>query len=140
MERNDIDQRSECVSNPDETELFDQVLSSILQKLRAIYEHHHERNDRSLSDRSQRQLSDHLGKILRAKTNRFWSNFFVSQDVLRKICAISGQVLRICILRNRELQALVEFDSIDTARRIKSELDGVKRKDEFLKRKTFVCL
>ncbi len=45
--------------------------------------------------------------------------------MIRKICSITGQLLRICILRKRNIQVLVEFDSIDTARRIKNELDGV---------------
>ncbi len=50
--------------------------------------------------------------------------FFNIQDIIRKICSITGQLLRICILRKRALQVLVEFDSIETARRIKNELDG----------------
>jgi hypothetical protein len=51
--------------------------------------------------------------------------FFNIQDIIRKICSITGQLLRICILRKRAIQVLVEFDSIETARRIKNELDGV---------------
>lgn len=45
--------------------------------------------------------------------------------MIRKICSVTGQILRICILRKRIVQALVEFDSFETARRIKDELDGV---------------
>jgi len=52
-------------------------------------------------------------------------NFFSIQDVIRKICSVSGQILRICILRKRILQVLVECDSFETARKIKAELDGV---------------
>ncbi|CAF1959802.1 unnamed protein product [Rotaria magnacalcarata] len=48
----------------------------------------------------------------------------ITLDVMRKICAITGQVLRICILRKRILQVLIEFDSMDTARKVKDELDG----------------
>ncbi len=48
------------------------------------------------------------------------------QDVIRKICSVTGQLLRICILRKRNIQVLAEFDSIDTARRTKNELDGVR--------------
>ncbi|CAF3433346.1 unnamed protein product [Rotaria sp. Silwood1] len=48
----------------------------------------------------------------------------ITLDVIRKICAVTGQVLRICILRKRIVQALVEFDAIETARKIKDELDG----------------
>lgn len=48
----------------------------------------------------------------------------ITLDVIRKICSITGQILRISILRQVELQALVEFDSIETARRIKDELNG----------------
>jgi hypothetical protein len=50
---------------------------------------------------------------------------FSIQDVIRKICSVSGQILRICILRKRVLQVLVECDSFETARKIKAELDGV---------------
>ena len=49
------------------------------------------------------------------------------KDVIRKICAMTGQVLRICILRKRDVQVLVEFDSPQSARKIKDELDGVSR-------------
>ncbi|CAF2649264.1 unnamed protein product [Rotaria sp. Silwood2] len=48
----------------------------------------------------------------------------ITLDVIRKICSVTGQVLRICILRKRIVQALIEFDSIETARKIKDELDG----------------
>ncbi|UJR28544.1 hypothetical protein I4U23_009779 [Adineta vaga] len=48
----------------------------------------------------------------------------ITLDVIRKICSITGQILRICILRKRSIQVLIEFDSTDTARRVKAELDG----------------
>ncbi|CAF1207454.1 unnamed protein product [Adineta ricciae] len=48
----------------------------------------------------------------------------ITLDIIQKICSITGQILRICILRRRSIQVLVEFDSAETARRIKLELDG----------------
>ncbi|CAF4420372.1 unnamed protein product, partial [Adineta steineri] len=48
----------------------------------------------------------------------------ITLDVIRKICSITGQILRICILRKRIIQVLIEFDSFETARKVKDELDG----------------
>ena len=64
--------------------------------------------------------------MLHSSLNGEWWTIVMFQDVIRKICSTGGQVLRICILRKRDLQALVEFESIETSRRIKAELDGVR--------------
>ncbi|BES88397.1 RRM [Nesidiocoris tenuis] len=48
----------------------------------------------------------------------------ITVDVLHTICTPSGQVLRIVIFKKNGVQAMVEFDSIDTAKRVKETLNG----------------
>ncbi|CAF4323574.1 unnamed protein product, partial [Didymodactylos carnosus] len=45
-------------------------------------------------------------------------------EVIHKICSFVGKVLRIIIVRKRGVQALVEFDSPETASKVKVELNG----------------
>jgi heterogeneous nuclear ribonucleoprotein L len=51
----------------------------------------------------------------------FFSSF---QDVLHTICQASGQVLRIVIFKKNGVQAMVEFDSVESAIRAKETLNG----------------
>ncbi|XP_014253220.1 heterogeneous nuclear ribonucleoprotein L isoform X13 [Cimex lectularius] len=48
----------------------------------------------------------------------------ITVDVLHTICKPNGQVLRIVIFKKNGVQAMVEFDSIDTAKRVKEALNG----------------
>ncbi|XP_066900984.1 heterogeneous nuclear ribonucleoprotein L isoform X12 [Halyomorpha halys] len=48
----------------------------------------------------------------------------ITVDVLHTICTPNGQVLRIVIFKKNGVQAMVEFDSIDTARKVKDALNG----------------
>lgn len=48
----------------------------------------------------------------------------ITVDVLHTICQASGQVLRIVIFKKNGVQAMVEFDSIDSAVRAKDTLNG----------------
>ncbi|CAF1379840.1 unnamed protein product, partial [Didymodactylos carnosus] len=47
----------------------------------------------------------------------------ITVDVMHKICSAIGNVLRIVIMRKRGVQALVEFDTPETAALAKTELD-----------------
>ncbi|XP_073987246.1 heterogeneous nuclear ribonucleoprotein L isoform X10 [Rhodnius prolixus] len=48
----------------------------------------------------------------------------ITVDVLHTICTPNGQVLRIVIFKKNGVQAMVEFDNIDTAKRVKEALNG----------------
>nr|CAI5840829.1 unnamed protein product [Callosobruchus analis] len=48
----------------------------------------------------------------------------ITVDVLHTICQSSGQVLRIVIFKKNGVQAMVEFDSIESAMRAKENLNG----------------
>ncbi|VDP13188.1 unnamed protein product [Soboliphyme baturini] len=48
----------------------------------------------------------------------------INVDVIHTICESHGQVLRIAIIRRTMLQALVEFDSVESARKAKYVLNG----------------
>uniref|UniRef100_A0A1B6DH03 RRM domain-containing protein n=1 Tax=Clastoptera arizonana TaxID=38151 RepID=A0A1B6DH03_9HEMI len=48
----------------------------------------------------------------------------ITVDVLHTICSPIGQVLRIVIFKKNGVQAMVEFDSIETAKRAKENLNG----------------
>uniref|UniRef100_A0A0K8SUU7 RRM domain-containing protein n=1 Tax=Lygus hesperus TaxID=30085 RepID=A0A0K8SUU7_LYGHE len=48
----------------------------------------------------------------------------ITVDVLHTICTPNGQVLRIVIFKKNGVQAMVEFDSIETAKRVKEALNG----------------
>ncbi|KAK9745092.1 RRM-like domain [Popillia japonica] len=48
----------------------------------------------------------------------------ITVDVLHTICQSSGQVLRIVIFKKNGVQAMVEFDSIESAVRAKDTLNG----------------
>lgn len=48
----------------------------------------------------------------------------ITVDVLHTICTPNGQVLRIVIFKKNGVQAMVEFDSIETARKVKEALNG----------------
>lgn len=50
--------------------------------------------------------------------------FFPFQDVLHKICHPHGQVLRIVIFKKNGVQAMVEFDSLESATRARENLNG----------------
>lgn len=50
--------------------------------------------------------------------------FFILQDVLHKICQPHGQVLRIVIFKKNGVQAMVEFESIEAATRVRDNLNG----------------
>src|SRR5699024_7047471 len=46
------------------------------------------------------------------------------QEVIHQICSPSGKVLRIVIFKKNGIQAMVEFDSIESAKRAKQALNG----------------
>lgn len=46
------------------------------------------------------------------------------QDVIHQICSPQGKVMRVVIFKKNGVQAMVEFDSIDSARRAKLNLHG----------------
>jgi heterogeneous nuclear ribonucleoprotein L len=46
------------------------------------------------------------------------------QDVLHTISSTYGQVLRIVIFKKHGVQGMVEFDSIESAKRAKESLQG----------------
>jgi heterogeneous nuclear ribonucleoprotein L len=48
----------------------------------------------------------------------------ITVDVLHTICQASGQVLRIVIFKKNGVQAMVEFDSVESAIRAKETLNG----------------
>ena len=48
----------------------------------------------------------------------------ITTDIISQICRPCGTVLRICIIRRRGVQALVEFDSMLSAMRAKASLNG----------------
>ncbi|XP_013379094.1 heterogeneous nuclear ribonucleoprotein L isoform X2 [Lingula anatina] len=48
----------------------------------------------------------------------------ITVDVLHTICSPNGQVLRIVIFKKNGVQAMVEFDSIESAQRAKQALNG----------------
>ncbi|XP_008191778.1 heterogeneous nuclear ribonucleoprotein L isoform X1 [Tribolium castaneum] len=48
----------------------------------------------------------------------------ITVDVLHTICQASGQVLRIVIFKKNGVQAMVEFDSVESAVRAKETLNG----------------
>ncbi|XP_023703865.1 heterogeneous nuclear ribonucleoprotein L isoform X2 [Cryptotermes secundus] len=48
----------------------------------------------------------------------------ITVEVLHTICSPSGQVLRIVVFRKNGIQAMVEFDSIESAKRAKESLNG----------------
>ena len=43
---------------------------------------------------------------------------------MHKICSIHGHILRIAVFKKNGIQAMVEFDSIDTANDVKNHLQG----------------
>ncbi|XP_056638179.1 heterogeneous nuclear ribonucleoprotein L [Diorhabda carinulata] len=48
----------------------------------------------------------------------------ITVDVIHTICQSSGQVLRIVIFKKNGVQAMVEFDGVDSAMRAKESLNG----------------
>nr|XP_023020045.1 heterogeneous nuclear ribonucleoprotein L-like [Leptinotarsa decemlineata] len=48
----------------------------------------------------------------------------ITVDVLHTICQSSGQVLRIVIFKKNGVQAMVEFESVESAMRAKDSLNG----------------
>ncbi|KAH9400797.1 hypothetical protein TYRP_002374, partial [Tyrophagus putrescentiae] len=48
----------------------------------------------------------------------------ITCDVIHQICSPSGKVLRIVIFKKNGIQAMVEFDSTDSAKRAKHALNG----------------
>jgi heterogeneous nuclear ribonucleoprotein L len=48
----------------------------------------------------------------------------ITCDVINQICTPSGKVLRIVIFKKNGVQAMVEFDSVDSAKRAKQALHG----------------
>lgn len=48
----------------------------------------------------------------------------ITVDVLHTICSPIGQVLRIVIFKKNGVQAMVEFDNVETAKRAKESLNG----------------
>lgn len=46
------------------------------------------------------------------------------QDVIHQICSPQGKVMRVVIFKKNGVQAMVEFDSVDSARRAKLNLHG----------------
>ncbi|XP_067007690.1 heterogeneous nuclear ribonucleoprotein L isoform X2 [Anabrus simplex] len=48
----------------------------------------------------------------------------ITVEVLHTICSPNGQVLRIVIFKKNGVQAMVEFDSVDSAKRAKDALSG----------------
>nr|XP_011442524.1 heterogeneous nuclear ribonucleoprotein L isoform X2 [Crassostrea gigas] len=48
----------------------------------------------------------------------------ITVDVMHKICTAYGQVQRIVIFKKNGVQAMVEFDTVDTAKRAKQNLNG----------------
>ncbi|KPM09366.1 heterogeneous nuclear ribonucleoprotein L-like protein [Sarcoptes scabiei] len=46
------------------------------------------------------------------------------QDVIHQICSPNGKVLRIVIFKKNGIQAMVEFDSVESAKRAKHSLNG----------------
>ncbi|KAK7874369.1 hypothetical protein R5R35_007830 [Gryllus longicercus] len=48
----------------------------------------------------------------------------ITVEVLHTICSPSGQVLRIVIFKKNGVQAMVEFDSVESAKRAKESLNG----------------
>lgn len=48
----------------------------------------------------------------------------ITVDVIHTICSPNGQVLRIVIFKKNGVQAMVEFDSIESAKRAKQSLHG----------------
>lgn len=51
-------------------------------------------------------------------------NYPITCDVLNKICTPTGRVLRIIVFKKTGVQALVEFDSVESATRTKEKLTG----------------
>ena len=49
---------------------------------------------------------------------------FTLQDVIHKICCGHGNVLRIVVFKKNGVQAMVEFDSIESAERTRNALQG----------------
>lgn len=54
----------------------------------------------------------------------FDPHFVSIQDVIHQICSPQGKVLRVVIFKKNGVQAMVEFDSVDSARRAKLNLHG----------------
>ena len=48
----------------------------------------------------------------------------ITCDVIHQICGPHGKVLRVVIFKKNGVQAMVEFDSIDSAKRVKLNLHG----------------
>lgn len=48
----------------------------------------------------------------------------ITVHVLHTICSPNGQVQRIVIFKKNGVQAMVEFDSVETAKRVKEQLNG----------------
>lgn len=53
----------------------------------------------------------------------FTDNVFL-QDVIHQICTPYGKVLRVVIFKKNGVQAMVEFDSVDSSKRAKQNLHG----------------
>lgn len=54
----------------------------------------------------------------------FISFFMYQQEVIYTICHPHGTVLRIVIFKKNGVQAMVEFDSVDSATRARDNLNG----------------
>lgn len=48
----------------------------------------------------------------------------VPQDVLNQICTPSGNVVRIVVFKKNGVQAMIEFETLDDAKRAKEALNG----------------
>ncbi|XP_074593154.1 heterogeneous nuclear ribonucleoprotein L-like [Brevipalpus obovatus] len=50
--------------------------------------------------------------------------FPITCDIVNQICMTYGRVLRVVIFKKNGVQAMVELDSVESARRVKQELHG----------------
>lgn len=81
----------------------------------------------SAVDCHQSSLSDYMRKFKRFETSLFSNPNLVPfniQDVIHQICSPNGKVIRIVIFKKNGIQAMVEFDTLDSAKRAKHALNG----------------
>ncbi|XP_015789574.1 heterogeneous nuclear ribonucleoprotein L-like [Tetranychus urticae] len=50
--------------------------------------------------------------------------FPITCEIIHKVCDPIGKVLRVVIFKKNGVQAMVEFDTIESAKKVKSELHG----------------
>ncbi|KAH7728026.1 hypothetical protein AAVH_04270 [Aphelenchoides avenae] len=66
--------------------------------------------------------SEHPNKVLILTI--YNAQYAVNVDVIQQICAPHGTVLRIAMIKRSMLQALVEFDSVESAKKTKHAING----------------